>query len=213
MSVALLLTVLGFAEAHAAASGHDEAQDRSRQEASPAAPKVGDADVSRLVEQLGDADFQVREAASRGLAALGETAVSALEAARDSEDPEVRRRAARLLVETRRRKFELVKRRVVAIKTSKLSPMEKGRRLKEIITKGMLETDVEDMLGKGLICYEGERADTRTVFHCSLYKDCGLRLFFVGENAQVVQRVAVVEISDKRPGRFEGPSRYLPDLE
>jgi uncharacterized protein (TIGR03067 family) len=54
--------------------------------------------IAILIEQLGHRDYRARDAASRDLEALGETAVLALEKARDaSDDAEVRRRATMLL--------------------------------------------------------------------------------------------------------------------
>jgi hypothetical protein len=54
--------------------------------------------VARLIAELGDEDFPTREAAEKGLAALGERAEKALfEAVTTSPSPEVRGRANRLL--------------------------------------------------------------------------------------------------------------------
>src|SRR5262245_6884322 len=50
--------------------------------------------VAQLIRQLGDDDFRKREAASKGLAAIGEPALAALKKAAASDaDPEIRRRA------------------------------------------------------------------------------------------------------------------------
>jgi hypothetical protein len=54
--------------------------------------------VARLVEQLGDDDFDKREAASKELERVGEPAVDALRKAASAADLEVRRRARALLV-------------------------------------------------------------------------------------------------------------------
>jgi hypothetical protein len=55
-------------------------------------------DIERWIEQLGSRQFSEREAASRQLQTLGETARAALEtAAVKHEDPEIRRRATRLI--------------------------------------------------------------------------------------------------------------------
>ena len=54
-------------------------------------------DPSALVERLGAPRYADREAATRALEALGRDALPALRAARRSEDPEVRARAAALL--------------------------------------------------------------------------------------------------------------------
>jgi hypothetical protein len=58
--------------------------------------------INRLVEQLGADRFNDREAASRALETLGNSALPALQkAAGESEDSEVRRRAARLVAAIR----------------------------------------------------------------------------------------------------------------
>jgi hypothetical protein len=54
--------------------------------------------IARLIRQLGDDEFERREAASRDLEALGDAAQSALQQAAASGDPEVRQRAAALLL-------------------------------------------------------------------------------------------------------------------
>jgi hypothetical protein len=168
MSHFLLLTVLVFgAEPRAAAASSD----RGRKEAPPAAAKPGDAEVRRLVEQLGAESYAQREAASKGLADLGERALPALRAAKNSPDPEVRRRVARLLrpLEARARIRE-----IEAIKKSIDSPHEKGRKLKELITIGMEEDEVERLLGK----YEGLGIMGRQFSQELLleYKKYGLRM-------------------------------------
>src|SRR5262245_34658276 len=56
------------------------------------------AEIAALVRQLGDDRFEKREAASRALAEAGEPALSAVRKASSSDDPEVRRRATRVLV-------------------------------------------------------------------------------------------------------------------
>jgi hypothetical protein len=54
--------------------------------------------IARLIEQLGDPEFQKREQASKELAALGQAAAVALSEARVSQqDPEIRLRVRRLL--------------------------------------------------------------------------------------------------------------------
>jgi hypothetical protein len=175
MSTFLLLTVLVFsAEPRAAASGHDAA-DRSCKEAPAPAAKVGEANVRRLVEQLGDADFQAREAATRALRALGEKVLASLRAAKNSPDLEVQRRVARLLgpLEARARRRE-----IEAIKKSKLAPREKGRKLMTFISKEMSASKVESILGNSsCIVYlnlaQGYEAH---------YKEFGLKVKFSGVN-------------------------------
>jgi hypothetical protein len=53
--------------------------------------------VARLLEQLGDSDYQIRETASRQLRGLGPDVLPQLRAARDGADPEVRRRLDELI--------------------------------------------------------------------------------------------------------------------
>src|SRR5437868_5179569 len=52
-----------------------------------------EAEIARLVRQLGDDDFDQREAASKRLEEIGEPALDALGKAMASHDPEVRRRS------------------------------------------------------------------------------------------------------------------------
>ncbi len=59
--------------------------------------RADEADPTRLVAQLGDPDYNRREAASQALMKLGEEAWPALERIWDSEDTEVRTRAGHLL--------------------------------------------------------------------------------------------------------------------
>src|SRR6188768_1686330 len=63
--------------------------------AEPANPRSDNraAQIEQLIQQLGDEKFEVREAASRGLAALGQRARAALEQATKSDDAEVASRA------------------------------------------------------------------------------------------------------------------------
>ncbi len=64
--------------------------------AAPSATEAPPA-VSRLIEQLGSAEFAEREAATRGLEAVGPAALPALRQAAAADDPEVRRRADELV--------------------------------------------------------------------------------------------------------------------
>src|SRR4051794_10083199 len=63
-----------------------------------AAPPAGpsSAEIARLIERLGDDDFDKREDASARLATLGDRAILPLYRATFSDDPEVRCRASRL---------------------------------------------------------------------------------------------------------------------
>ena len=60
------------------------------------APPVGSEEITKLVEQLGDEDFDTRESAEKRLATLGDAALPALREACNSGNPEVSRRAGRL---------------------------------------------------------------------------------------------------------------------
>jgi hypothetical protein len=71
-------------------------------ETPPAAPELPPeeaAEVAKLIGRLGDNDFDVREAATKALAAKGKTARGPLEEALKSPDAEVRQRAAQALEE------------------------------------------------------------------------------------------------------------------
>src|SRR4051812_3722036 len=58
-----------------------------------------DKEIARLVKQLGDDDFDTREAATKRLQEIGKPAVGALVRAMKSNDLEVRRRAEAVLTE------------------------------------------------------------------------------------------------------------------
>jgi uncharacterized protein (TIGR03067 family) len=60
-------------------------------------PRIDQAGIQRLIRQLGSDSFKEREAASRDLAAIGESAEQALRRALLDSDLEIRRRATRLL--------------------------------------------------------------------------------------------------------------------
>ncbi len=85
--VLLLGLALGFMPAKAAPL--PDATDSSR--------------IARLIEQLGSADFETREKATRDLDALGAAALEALKKAATSDDPEVRRRAEDLVGKVERK--------------------------------------------------------------------------------------------------------------
>ena len=61
-------------------------------------PEAIGARIAALVRELGDSDWEKREAAQRQLAEMGEAALTALEeASEQAEDPEVRKRARKLM--------------------------------------------------------------------------------------------------------------------
>jgi hypothetical protein len=61
------------------------------------APKATPEEIDRLVEQLGDARFRVREQATQKLIKIGRPAVPALRKAMESQDVELKMRAQRIL--------------------------------------------------------------------------------------------------------------------
>ncbi len=93
MATALLVAVL--------LAGAVQAQDSGARPASPpkASSSTGQttARIKKLVEQLGDDSFSIREKAQEELLALGRPAVAALKQACKSDDAEVRHRAETIL--------------------------------------------------------------------------------------------------------------------
>jgi hypothetical protein len=65
--------------------------------AAPPPPSLRAAAIQRLIEQLGDRDYRVRDLAERRLQAEGKTALPLLRKATAHSDPEVRRRVVRLI--------------------------------------------------------------------------------------------------------------------
>ena len=72
-------------------------QEARRKEPAPQGDAAAPQEIARRIRELGDEDFSVREEAYAALKRIGEPAREALKKALDSEDPEVRWRAARLL--------------------------------------------------------------------------------------------------------------------
>jgi hypothetical protein len=60
-------------------------------------PDAEAARLKALIADLGAADWEKREAASRGIAVFGTSAAAALDAAKSSSDPEIASRAEQLL--------------------------------------------------------------------------------------------------------------------
>lgn len=65
--------------------------------AAPPPRPLGPAELQRLIEQLGDRDYRARDTAERRLVAEGTPALPLLRKAMGHKDPEVRRRALRLV--------------------------------------------------------------------------------------------------------------------
>jgi tetratricopeptide (TPR) repeat protein len=64
----------------------------------PSTDAPSDEAISKLIQQLGSAEFAEREAATKRLQSIGEAALPALrEAAKDNDNPEIQRRAQRLI--------------------------------------------------------------------------------------------------------------------
>jgi RNA polymerase sigma factor (sigma-70 family) len=82
--------------------------------AKKAGPTPFPAEVARLIGQLGDDDFDLREAATARLKAVGEPALPALRKALASDDPEVRRRAGRIIADLKEEKLRALIDRVLA---------------------------------------------------------------------------------------------------
>ena len=64
----------------------------------PVAAAPDDAEITRLIKQLGDDEFDKREAATTRLAEIGEPSLDALHKAETSNDAEVRCRAMRVIL-------------------------------------------------------------------------------------------------------------------
>lgn len=150
-------------------------------ESTSAAPTgaPSDAEVSRLVRQLGSPNFAEREAATKALRALGEKALASLRAAKGSPDAEVRRRATSLL---RPLEAKVRMKEIGYITASGLTPREKGLRLMKYITKGLTEAEVEGLLG------EGRRLRTQIgngeSYHVLVFTHFGLRVRFRSRPAE-----------------------------
>ena len=85
-----LLAVVSSALLFSAVVGGDGAK--------TAAPEQTRAEIERLIKQLGSDEFSEREAATKALEAIDEPALGALrKAATEGADPEVRRRAERIV--------------------------------------------------------------------------------------------------------------------
>jgi hypothetical protein len=93
----LLQPVLDGAPEKAVAAVKAEAK-RIEEWNSPPKLSAGDeAEVGKLIKQLGDNDYAVREAATKALSAKGPAVKALVEAAAKSEDPEIKQRAAQVL--------------------------------------------------------------------------------------------------------------------
>jgi hypothetical protein len=101
--------------------------------------------IDQLITQLGSEFYAEREAATKALNRAGAPALEPLQRACEaSEDAEIRRRAERLIkaIEPRVRKE-----RALAIRRTKLSPEEKGQKLKDLVKAEMSREEVHRLLG------------------------------------------------------------------
>jgi hypothetical protein len=126
-------------------------------------PRPGPPSIDQLIKQLGSEEFAEREAAAEALETIGAPALEALRNAARNDDPEVRRRAERLITVLENRFTIEVAR---SIRESNLSPVEKGRKLAPLIKPGMTGDQVRQLLGSeefGLL--------SRTTWTSSIYYD------------------------------------------
>jgi WD40 repeat protein len=122
-----------------------------------------DAEIARLVKQLGHDDFDKREEASRRLAKIGDPALEALQKATSSDDTEVRRRA-KDIVALIEKTFNVEELRLTG-HTHKVWSVSLSADGKRLLTSGddktlrLWDTDT----GKQLRVFEGHTAATSGV--------------------------------------------------
>ena len=108
-------------------------------------PAPDPARIDQLIMQLGSDLYAEREAATKALNRAGVPVLEPLQrACEGSDDAEIRRRAERLIkaIEPRAREE-----RALAIRRSKLSPEEKGQKLKDLVKAEMSGEEVQRILG------------------------------------------------------------------
>jgi hypothetical protein len=137
--------------------------------------------IEGLVQQLGSPSYRQREAATMALEVIGEPALAALrQAANGSTDAEIRRRASMLAQPLEERREERV---VEAIKSSRLHPEEKGRRLVAVIRPGMSMNRVARLLGRH--CYIHGNCSGGTVDWHNIYAQYGLEIGYAKNDGTV----------------------------
>jgi hypothetical protein len=94
------------------------------------------AEIQKLIEQLGQDNFKAREEAARKLKALGEKALQAVEKARNSEDAEVRRRAEVIAKDIQRAREERILREMLA----KIEPVPVDQLIDQMATHKEFDT-------------------------------------------------------------------------
>jgi hypothetical protein len=101
--------------------------------------------IDQLITQLGSEFYAEREVATKALNRAGAPALEPLQrACEGSDDAEIRRRAERLIMAIEPR---VRGERALAIRRSKLSPEEKGQKLKDMVKAGMSAKEVHRLLG------------------------------------------------------------------
>jgi hypothetical protein len=103
------------------------------------------AHIDQLITRLGSEFYAEREEATKALNRAGAPALRPLQwACEGTDDAEIRRRAERLIkaIEPRAREE-----RALAIRRSKLSPEEKGQKLRDLVKAEMAREEVHRLLG------------------------------------------------------------------
>ncbi|MBI4612220.1 MAG: hypothetical protein HY720_01285 [Planctomycetes bacterium] len=130
----------------------------------------GDTEIGRWIEDLRDADPNVRDRATKSLEEQGASAKSALLAARQDPDPEVRGRVDLILERVRRRIFE----RLAQMTAERVSP-EARRRLEGAsicvcfagtgpqVPLSTVAAVLEDARGGGVHCSEGMKCSQEPI--------------------------------------------------
>jgi hypothetical protein len=109
------------------------------------------ADVERLIEQLADKDFHVREKAGKEIAALGTAALPVLQKNRAHIDPEVRRRLEELIPPLER---------AVTLMPKRASLHMTNKPLRDVLTELSRQTNYTILLAQ-----EANRADKEKVVY------------------------------------------------
>jgi hypothetical protein len=169
--------------------------------------KPDNVEVSRLISQLGSDSFQKREAASKVLFSLGERTLPALEVAKSSPDPEVKRRASRLVKAIEEAAW---RHQIQPVMKSKLSALEKGRRLKAIIIKGTTRKRLELVLGQGFAAGAALERVSGGIDVLYYYPHSGLQIWFFTPPNNSCSTVASVEImNEERQRALEALSKTI----
>jgi hypothetical protein len=143
--------------------------------------------IDQLITQLGSEFYAEREVATKALNRAGAPALEPLQrACEGSADAEIRRRAEGLIMAIESRVRE---ERAWAIRRSKLSPEEKGQKLKELVKAGMSEEEVHRLLGSP----NGESGNSRR--YCEFYVRYQLEISYY--RYRRVESVDVIPFQEK----------------